>query len=86
MRLYEQLGFKSEKDFAKFGTEFGHAWGITLIMINPSYAGLLAKAFNIPEPTDVSIDNYKRFLSQGGLIPTSTMLHSRKENNAKIKQ
>ena len=79
MRLYEKLGFKSEEDFDRFGTEFGHAWGITLIMINPSYAGLLAEAFNLPLPAVVNTDRYKGLFSQVGLIPTPTTPHSGEE-------
>ena len=85
MRLYEQLGFKSENDFVRFCTEFGDAWGMTLIMINPAYAGILAKAFNIPAGSTIdSIDKNKAFFSQIGLIPTPTMPHSGEENNTEI--
>lgn len=82
MELYERLGFKSENDYNRFVTEFGDAWGMTLIMMDPAYGNILAKEFNITRPTFDSIDKYKGFISQVGLIPTPIVPpHSENVNN-----
>ena len=65
MKLFEKIGFKSEKDFNNFKQEFGNNWGIMLLMLDPTYYGnVISEEFNIKRPTFENIKTYQNKLKE----------------------